>query len=331
MLSLRRGRVTGIDERLEGLVRLEVDGRPCIAYPRLTGPVALGDDVIVNVQAVELDLGSGGFDIVYANLTRGLDLETEPGAHVMKLPYTPLQHAVRHAEEEEEEDGDVPGTLSGTPVICCSLHSQVPAVCAGLGAELAVGYVQLAGGALPVSLSDTVRVLSERGLLRVAVAAGSSIDGEIACASLPSALAWCRHAGMDVIVCAVGPGIVGTGTRLGHGGISAAEAANATSALGGVPIIVPRISGADERERHRGLSHHTLAVLDLCLGPVTVAWPEGFAVPPEVRAVKPVDVSDWREACADLPMVHMGRSPDADPWFFAASFAAGRFAKGLLT
>jgi hypothetical protein len=328
VLSLRRGTVTGVDERHEGLVRLEVDGRPCIAYPRLTGPVALGDDVIVNVQAVELDLGSGGFDIVYANLTRGLDLEAEPGAHVMKLPYTPVQHAVRHAEEENR---DAPDTLLGTPVVCCSLHSQVAPVCAGLGTELAVGYVQLAGGALPVSLSDTVRALSARGLLRVAVAAGASIDGEVACASLPSALAWCGQAGMDAIVCAVGPGIVGTGTPLGHGGVAAAEAANAASALGGAPIIAPRISGADERERHRGLSHHTLAVLGLCLGPVTVAWPEGFIVSPEISAVETVDVSDWREACADLPLLHMGRGPDEDPWFFAASFAAGRLAKGLLT
>jgi hypothetical protein len=327
VLSLRRGTVTGIDGRLEGLVRLKVDGRPCIAYPRLTGPVALGDDVIVNIQAVELDLGSGGFDIVYANLTRGLDLEAEPGAHVMKLPYTPLQHAVRHAEENSDE----PNTLSGTPVICCSLHSQVAPVCAGLGVELTVGYVQTAGGALPVSLSDTVRALSGRRLLRVAVAAGASIDGEVACVSLPSALAWCRQAGMEVIVCAVGPGIVGTGTRLGHGGVAAAEAANAATALGGAPIIVPRISGADERERHRGLSHHTLAVLDLCLGPVTVAWPEGFAIPTEAHAVEAVDVSDWRDACADLPLLHMGRGPDEDPWFFAASFAAGRLAKGLLT
>jgi hypothetical protein len=327
VLSLRRGTVTGIDERHEGLVRLEVDGRPCIAYPRLTGPVALGDDVIVNVQAVELDLGSGGFDIVYANLTRGLGLEAEPGAHVMKLPYTPLQHAVRHAEENSHG----PDTLPGTPVICCSLHSQVAPVCAGLGAELAVGYVQTAGGALPVSLSDTVRELSERGLLRVAVAAGASIDGEVACVSLPSALAWSGQVGMEAIVCAVGPGIVGTGTRLGHGGVAAAEAANAATALGGAPIIVPRISGADERERHRGLSHHTLAVLDLCLGPVTVAWPDGFAVPAEGHAVEAVDVSDWRDACAGLPLLHMRRGPDEDPWFFAASFAAGRLAKGLLT
>ena len=328
MLSLRRGTVTGINERNEGLVRLEVDGRPCIAYPRLTGPVALGDEVIVNVQAVELGLGSGGFDLLYANLTRGLDLPAEQGAHVMKLPYTPLQHAVRHAEED---DATAPGTLAGTPVVCCSLHSQVAPVCAGLGPDAAVGYVQVAGGALPVSLSDTVRTLAERGLVHATVAAGPCIDGDTACASLPSALAWCARTGLDAIVCGVGPGIVGTGTRLGHGGVAAAEAANASAALGGAAIVVPRVSDADTRERHRGLSHHTSAVLDLCLGAVRVPWPAGLAVPPDIGPVETIDVSGWQEACADLPLRHMGRGPTEDQSFFAAAFAAGRLAKALLT
>src|SRR5918998_2487183 len=98
-LTLRRGRVSAILERHEGFVRLEVDGVACVAYPMLTGPVALDDDVIVNVQARELTLGSGGFDVLHANLTRGLELAAEDGAHVMKLPYTPLQAAVVHAEE----------------------------------------------------------------------------------------------------------------------------------------------------------------------------------------------------------------------------------------
>ena len=105
MLSLRRGSVTAISERLEGLARLEVDGRPCIAYPRLTGPVGLGDDVVVNVEAVELGLGSGGFDVLHVNLTRGLGHDPAPGAHVMKLPYTSLQHSVWHAEEEGRGQG----------------------------------------------------------------------------------------------------------------------------------------------------------------------------------------------------------------------------------
>src|SRR5213083_3307031 len=102
MLTLRRGRVTAVVSRVDGLARVEVDGIPCVAYPRLTGPVAVGDDVLVNVQARELGLGSGGFDVLYANLTRGLGLPREDDAHVMKLPYTPLQTAVRHAEEDGE-------------------------------------------------------------------------------------------------------------------------------------------------------------------------------------------------------------------------------------
>src|SRR5947208_6417867 len=138
-LSLARGRVTAIVERLEGLVRLEVDGAACIAYPGLTGPVALDDEVLVNVQARELGLGSGGFDVLYANLTRGLGLAPDAGAHVMKLPYTPLQAAVLHVEE----DGRLAETLAGMPVVCCTIHSQVAPVCAGIGGDRRVAYVQL--------------------------------------------------------------------------------------------------------------------------------------------------------------------------------------------
>src|ERR671933_2025707 len=150
MLTLHGGRVTAVVERHEGLARVEVDGVPCVAYPRLTGPVALGDEVLVNTQARELGLGSGGFDVLYANLTRGLDLPAQEGAHVMKLPYTPIQFASAHAEE----DAPLATHLEGMPVVCCSLHSQLAPVCAGLGRELRTAYLQLPGGALPVSLSD---------------------------------------------------------------------------------------------------------------------------------------------------------------------------------
>jgi hypothetical protein len=326
-LSLRRGTVTAIGERHEGLVRLEVDGRPCVAYPRLTGPVAMGDDVLVNVQAVELGLGSGGFDVLHANLTRGLDLPPEPGAHVVKLPYTPLQHAVVHAEEAR---GEEPARLAGTPVVCCSLHSQVAPVCAALGRETRIAYVQLGGGALPVSLSDTVRFLRADGYLDATVAAGPCLDGETASVSVASALLWSAGVELDAVVCAVGPGVVGTASPYGHGGVAAAEAANAAGALGGAAILAPRVSGADPRDRHRGVSHHTLAAIELCLAPVTVAWPAGLAVPPSVGAVEPVDVSGWQEACSGLPLSHMGRGPEEDPWFFAAAYAAGVAARGLL-
>src|SRR3954471_9124653 len=237
-LSLRRGTVTAILELHAELVRLEIDGIACIAYPRMTGPVELGDDVVVNVQARELDLGSGGFDVLHVNLTRGLGLPADPGAHVMKLPYTPLQAAVRHAEE----DGQLAESLEGMPVVCCSLHSQVAPVCAGLGGTLRVAYVQIPGGALALPLSDTVRLLRERGLVATTVSAGPCFGGEAECVGVASALAWARGAGCDAAVCSIGPGILGTGTTLGHGGLSAADAANA--ALGGAPVLAARVSSA---------------------------------------------------------------------------------------
>jgi hypothetical protein len=319
MLSLRRGTVTAVTERLDGLVRLEVDGRPCVAFPRLTGPVALGDDVVVNVQAVELELGSGGFDFLHVNLTRGLELRAEPGAHVMKLPYTSLQHAVLHAEE----GGAHKDSLGGLPVVCCSLHSQVAPVCAGIGEGRRVAYAQLAGGALAVSFSDTVRALKARGLLDRSIAVGSCFDGDLACVSTAAALAWAAEEGYDAVVCAIGPGIVGTASPFGHGGVAAAEAIWTARSLGGRAILAVRYSEADERQRHHGISHHTRAVLELA-GKAELGWPRGAEAPEGLANLTPVDVEGWREECEGLPLSHMGRGPDEDPAFFQAAFAAGR-------
>lgn len=323
--SLRRGIVTAVVERLEELARIQVDGEPCIAYTRVTGPVEPGDEVIVNVQARELGLGSGGFDVLYVNLTRGLELAADPGAHVMTLPYTPLQAAVRHVEEE----GTLAESLDGMPVVCCSLHSQLAPACAGIGEGRRVAYVQLGGGALPVSLSDALRALKKRGLVELGVASGACFDGDAQAVGVASALAWAAAEGFAVVACAVGPGIVGTASALGHGGVAAAEAANAASALGGSPVLAVRVSEGDARERHQGVSHHTRAVLDLAIGEVTVAWPAGLEAPDWLGRREEVDVAGWQEACAGLPLEHMGRGPDEDPWFFASAFAAGRLARRL--
>ena len=325
-LSLRRGRVTKILEQHDDLVRLEVDGVPCVAYQELTGPIALDDEVLVNSQARELELGSGGFDVLYANLTRGLELPAGQGAHVVKLPYTPAQFAALHAEEGTE----LAAELDGMPVVCCSLHSQLAATCAGLGEGVRVAYVQLEGGALPLGLSDTVRALRQRGVLASTVSQGACFGGEVECVNVASALAWAAATDHEVAVCAVGPGIVGTASRLGHGGVAAAAVANFASALGGSPVLAVRVSSVDQRERHRGVSHHTRAVVELCLGDVRIAWPKGLEAPEWLESREEVDVEGWEEACAGLPLSHMGRGPDVEPWFFAASFAAGRVARGLL-
>ena len=241
----------------------------------------------------------------------------------MKLPYTPAQAAARHVEE----DVLLAESLDGLPVVCCSLHSQVAPVCAGIGRGRRVAYVQVPGGALPVSLSDTIRALKQRGLIETAIAAGACLDGDLQAVTTAAALTWAKAQGYEAAVCAIGPGIVGTGSRLGHGGLAAAGAANAAAALGGYAVLAPRVSQGDERDRHHGVSHHTRSVLDLCLGEVAVAWPAGLPAPEWLEERVEVDATGWREACAGLPLSHMGRSSDEEPAFFAAAFAAGRLAQ----
>ncbi len=310
-LGLRRGAVTAVLESRERLVRLEVDGIACIAYPRLTGEVEVGDDVLVNEQARQLELGSGGFDVLYANLTRGLGLPAEEGAHVMTLPYTPGQVTACYKEETAE----LGAALGGLPVVLCTLHSQVAPVCAGL-AELRVAYIQVHGGALPVSLSDVVPALQERGLLGKTIAVAPCLDGDVQCVTVAAAFVWAAAEGYDAIVCSLGPGIVGTGSRLGTGALSLADAANVATALGGRPVLAVRRSETDARERHRGTSHHAEAVLDLCLGEIVTAHEDAGA--------------GWEDACAGLPLSHMSRGPADDPLFFRSAYAAGLAARELL-
>ena len=323
-LSLRWGHVAAITERLDGLVRCEVDGNPCIAYTRLTGPVEIGDTVLVNSQARDLELGSGGFDILYANLTRGLSLPPADAAHVMALPYAPGQAAFRTGEETTALSEE----LDGLPVVCCGVHSQLAPVCAALSG-LRTAYIQLGGGALPVSLSDTVRALRVRRLIDVAIAVAPCFDGDHDCVSVASALLLAQGRGVDVAVCAIGPGIVGTGTSFGHGGVAVAAAANAVAALGGRAVVAPRVSNRDQRERHRGVSHHTRDALRLCLGEVVIAWPADLPGGDWDARCRPVDVEGWQERCTGLPLSHMGRDAADDPWFFASAFAAGALAGGL--
>jgi hypothetical protein len=307
-LSLRRGRITAVRERHADVIRCEVDGVDCVAYPTVTGPVEEGDDVLVNVQARELGLGSGGFDILYANLTRGLELPVDEGAHVMALPYAPGQWAVRHVEEDVE----LGASLDGLPVVLCTVHSQVVPACAAL-AGVRVAYVQVQGGALAVSLSRALRVLRERRLVERTAAVAPCFGGDVRCLSTASALLWAAGIA-EVAVCSVGPGLAGTGTRFGHGATALAEVAHVSAALGGRAVLAQRVSRADARERHRGVSHHSRAVIDL-VG--------------DAAAAAPTEAEGWAEACAGLPLATMGRGIDEDQPHFEAAFAAGREARRL--
>jgi hypothetical protein len=327
-LSLRRGTVASIDRpgpATELTVELDGKQRRALSFEDLTGPVEPGDDVVLNTAAVDLGLGSGGFDIVLVNLTRGLAGEGEPGAHVMKLNYTSLQHAVHPIEEQAPPDST---DLGRKPVAVISLHAQLPCVAWAARQDLPgarIGYVQTAGGALPGQMSRVVRQMLEGGLLAGHVTAAPAFGGQHEAISTSGGLhASLTALGWDGAIAGPGPGILGSATALGHGGLVALDTAHATMALNGRAIVVPRMSSGDERERHRGLSHHTRTVLALLLRQAIVALPSGFDEPlpgsHQIR-VGSADLEGYVES--GLPTRTMGRGPGEDELFFRASLAGG--------
>ena len=337
MLKLRRGVVTQTDPLT---VRIGGEQRRAWADEALVGDVREGDEVVLNTEARDLGLGSGGFDVVHANLTRGLDAPGAEEATALKLNYTSLQHPVEPVEARDRD-----AARRRIPVLVLSLHGQLaPAAWAAArgAAELRVGYVQTWGGALPGSLSEDVAELRSTGLLCDHVTAGPAYGGEREALTVIGALrAAAGPLGWDAVIAGPGPGIAGSGTELGHGGMAALDTAHASLILGLDTLIAPRMSSADPRPRHRGLSHHTATVLRMLLGNVRVPAPARRPAPWPRIGAGDGSLDELREACGDrheiwprearvdeyaasgLPATHMGRELADDRLFFAAALAAG--------
>jgi hypothetical protein len=304
------------------------DDSLAVALTDLTGPVAAGDDVVVNTTAVELGLGTGGWHVVHWNLSRR-DWRRPGGGHIMKLRYTSLQADVGAAEEHQPAAGWP--DLDGRPVVLCSLHSQVGVVAAVLSdaaPDARVAYVMTDGGALPLALSDLVAELCGRGMVHVTVTTGHAFGGDLEAVTFPSALdVATRLAGADVVVAGMGPGVVGTGSTLGTTAAEVGPAIDAVAALNGLPIVAARASVADARARHAGLSHHTTTALRLAARAALVAHAEGtdrFLVPdPHRLATVAVPAVADLLSRHDFDLRSMGRGPAEDPLFFATTAAAG--------
>jgi hypothetical protein len=345
-VRLRRGTVVAVRAERPGAVELEVeiDGEraPAIAYPDLLGRVAPGDGVVLNTTAVALDLGTGGAHFVVAvEGAAGTDLRH--AGRVVKARYTPLQVAVDAVEETRHAEIEGSPGLAGTPVVCAPLHSMVALAAAGAKAAGAqrVAYVMTDGAALPGAFSRLVPRLREAELLDGWVTCGQAFGGELEAVTLWTGLiAAVEVLGADVVIVADGPGNLGTDTTWGVSALASGQALNAVDALGGRPVAALRVSFADERERHRGVSHHSLTILDrVCLVPAHVAVP---ALDDETLRTTVWDAlrsraleerhqlveTDGRPALTALErrgveVRSMGRGPQEDPAFFLAAGAAG--------
>jgi hypothetical protein len=354
VISLRSGTVTGVRRRWAGAVELEVtvDGAAgvALAYPLLVGEPLAGDEVVLNTTAVDAGLGTGGYHLVVCCPAR-LPADRDGPGHIMKARYTPLQAMVLGVDEQDSPHHAVVAattSLGGVPVVIADLHSALPAVLAGIRSVHAgarVVYVMTDGGALPLWFSRSVAELRSLGQLAATVTVGQAFGGDHEAVTLHSGLiAAYAVERADVVVVTQGPGNLGTGTPWGFSGVAAGEAVNAVAALGGTPVGALRISGADERERHRGISHHSRTAYGrVALARARIVVPElGVALAAEVEADLVESGIAERHELVRVPaaglleslrasgaaLSTMGRGLDEDPAYFVAAAAAGRYAAG---
>lgn len=346
MIRVRPGRVVAIERHENAVtwVRVVVDGAEAQAvnYDDLTGPIDVGDQVTLNTTACHLGLGTGGVHFVMG--VAGARTEYEGPGHIIKGRYTPTQTAVLSVEEPDSpyHNALVDGELSGTPVIVATLHSMVPAAAAALKnrrpAERVV-YVMTDGAALPAKWSRLIRDMKATGLIDYVITCGHAFGGDYEAVTVYSALLAARLVcAADFIIVAMGPGVVGTGTMWGTTALEQGTILDAASVLSGRPIAAPRLSFADTRERHQGISHHTLTALGrVAARRCQVAIPKLAKVPRrhvmlQLELAGILERHDVKEYEADfivglldasgLDVRTMGRTPREDPGPFLSAAAA---------
>jgi hypothetical protein len=354
VIDWRRGVVRGLGRAWAGAQELSVeltDGRPvrALAYVDVVGQPQIGDAVLLNTTALNLDLGTGGYALVVA-LPERLPRDREGPGHLVKARYTPAQTTVLGVDEQDSPHHEAlreADDLTGMPVVVADLHSALPAIVAGIRAArpgLVVAYVMTDGGALPIAFSRTVASLRAARWLHGSITVGQAYGGDAEAVTLHSGLLAARHVlRADVAVVTQGPGNLGTGTRWGFSGVAAGEAVNAAAVLRGRPVASLRVSQADPRERHRGVSHHSLTAYGrVAAHPADVVVPRlggafgGLVREQAVRLDPPhrlVEVAvDGLRAALDAspaPLSTMGRGLADDEAYFLAAAAAGRHAATL--
>jgi hypothetical protein len=354
VIQIRRGVVRAITATRPGAQELEVEVEgsvaPAVHYPDLAGEVAVGDAVVLNATALELGLGTGGVHFVIAVEGRSVPEAPATGGRVIKARYTPVQTAVASVEESHAAVLEASAGLRQMPVVCAPLHSMLAPIAAGVKRtvpDLRVAYVMTDGAALPGGFSRLVAELRTARLLDGWITCGQAFGGELEAVTVwTGLLAASELLEADVVVVADGPGNLGTETTWGVSALASGHALMAAATLDGRPIPALRVSFADGRERHRGVSHHSLTILaDVCKVDVNVPVPalaeeaERAEVWEALRARKLEDVHhlvevDGRPAVDELrerriDVRSMGRGIDDDPAFFLAAGAAGVLAGRL--
>lgn len=359
MLRWRYGTVIHLRRQWHGCVEVDIELTArspddparirALAYTSIVGEPRIGDQVLLNCNALAKGLGTGGYGFVVAIPERLPDDVDDPG-HVVKGRYTPQQVMTLSVDEQGSPHHDTIAAavdISGVPVVVADLHSALPAILSGIldsRPQARVCYVMTDGGALPAWFSRTIDSLAPQLIGTITV--GQAFGGDIEATNLYSGLLAARHVlAADVVVVSQGPGNLGTDTRWGFSGVQSGEAVNAIAALGGRPIGALRISDVDPRERHHGISHHSVTAYGtIALAQADLPVPRNLDEKLARRIAPTLDMLAHRHtivtvddtgliravAASPVRVSTMGRGLDEDTAYFVSQAVAGRHAAALL-
>lgn len=342
MPNYTKRNVTEILDSRDGLIKIKLDdGSRAYNIIQNSGDVEVGDDVIVNTTAIDLALGTGGWHFVLWNLKKS-DLSIKSKGHIMKLRYSALQLESGVAEEFDNYPKE--NSLKGAYVIAAPLHSQIAPIVTLLKNKkpnLRIAVAISDSAALPLAISDLMHTLKEKNLVDTTITFGHAYGGDIEAINIFTALLSARNvAKADVIIVSMGPGIVGTSTEFGFTGIDVGYHLDTAKSLGAKTIGILRSSSADPRERHQGISHHSMTTfskathLSHILG--LIDNDENYskimddqiknstiASSHEIIKVHKVGILKMMEDI-DLNVTSMGRKANEDELFFEAAAAGAQ-------
>lgn len=276
MLSLEIGRVIEIFYQDDKIQILNVENKSksliekAINYIDETGKCSLMDMVIINTIGNRLKLGTGGYNLVYLNMSNNLKEEEIPGrkyGHIIKMKYTPGQLRVKTVEEYVEYKNifDVKPQLAPKPVVYAILHSMLfPLVTTikSINPNINISCVYTYGGAMNANNSFTLKNLKSKGLVNSIITAGECYGGDYESINIATGMLFAlNHLNCDIIIVCCGPGVAGSSTLLGFSTFDFIGSIYTAKILGLCPVLIPRISMADKRERHKGVSMQSIAIL----------------------------------------------------------------------
>lgn len=350
MMSFKEGTVSKVIEKNDEIdwLEVEIDGEKSKAanYKSLTGDIDTGDEVVLNTTAVDLNLGTGGQHFVIHN-KKNTKRDFEGSGHIMKMRYTPMQFSCLAAEEEDSPHHNEINSftsLDGKVFIVGTLHSMLAPIAATIKhqrPDLKINYIMTDSGALPIHFSKTVKSLKEKGIIDNTITVGHSFGGDFECINVYTGIITAKEVlDSDITIITMGPGIVGSGTKYGFSGIEQGYIVDAINTLGGKSIVVPRISFRDSRNRHEGLSHHSITVLNEIiksetnlilpkLGPDKASFIEKQLADTNIQSKHNItyeDGNDIKEAMDhyNIKITTMGRGYDEDQEFFTTLGAVGK-------